>query len=114
MPQGFPANIRIPWQWEEIPYSASQELAVRVLIKLWEQGDTHFTGVQYIDDYKIFPHYPNTAYVRYRNRTSEDGTPVRSISSIKGGPDLPEITSEMMYSGVVPGVQLISEEQGRN
>jgi len=112
VPQGFPANIRIPWQWEEIPYSASKELAVRVLIKLWEQGDTHFTGVQYTDDYKIFPHYPNTAYVKYRIRTDEDGRPIRSISSIKGGPDLPEITPEMMDSGVVPGVQLISEEQG--
>lgn len=112
VPQGFPANIRIPWQWEEVPYSASKELAVRVLIKLWEQGDTSFTGVQYTDDYKIYPHYPNTAYVKYSFRTSEDGTTVRSISSFKGGPDLPEITPEMMFLGVIPGVQLISEEQG--
>lgn len=112
VPQGFPANIRIPWQWQEIPYSAPKELAVRVLIKLWEQGDTHFTGVQYTDDYQVYPHYPNTAYVRYRIRTSEDGTPVKAISSITGGPDLPDVTSEMMASGVVPGVKLISEEQG--
>ena len=112
VPQGFPANIRIPWQWQEIPYDAPKELAVRVLIKLWEQGDTRFTGVEYTDDYKIYPHYPNTAYVRYGNTTDEDGTPIRYISGIRGGPDLPEITSEMLDSGVVPGVQLISEEQG--
>ena len=112
VPQGFPENIRIPWQWQEIPYDAPKELAVRVLIKLWEQGDTRFTGAQYTDDYKIYPYYPNTAYVRYRNTIDEDGTPVRYISGIRGGPDLPEITSEMLDSGVVPGVQLISEEQG--
>lgn len=112
VPQGFPANIRIPWQWQEIPYDAPKELAVRVLIKLWEQGDTRFTGAQYTDDYKIYPYYPNTAYVRYRNTIDENGTPVRYISGIRGGPDLPEITSEMLDSGVVPGVQLISEEQG--
>ena len=112
IPEGFPTNIRIPWQWQEIPYKAPQELAVRVLIKLWEQGDTHFTGAQYTDDYKIFPHYPNTAYVRYSDRISDDGTLVRVISSVKGGPDLPDITPEMMATGIIPGMQLISEEQG--
>ena len=112
VPQGFPTNIRIPWQWPDNTYSAGSELAVRVLIKLWNQGDTHFTGAWFTDDYKVYPHYPNTADVKYKEDTLEDGTVVKSITSLNGGPDLPEITESMMILGEIPGVQLISEEEG--
>ena len=112
VPQEFPTNIRIPWQWPDTPYSAEKELAARVLIKLWNQGDTRLTGGNVSKDGMVYPHYPNTAYVNYKEWTLEDDTIRKSITSVSGGPDLPKITDEMMLAGKIPGVRLIEEREG--
>ena len=120
VPQGFPMNIRVPWLWSQetfdhvsIEILTNLELAARVLIKLWNQGDTFFTGVSIDSNRVVYPHYPSTAYVTYRDITREDGTVFRVIGEVFGGPDLPDITDEMMLTGEIPGVHLIdAEEEG--
>lgn len=117
VPEGFPENIRVPWLWPQETFDhvssegfANLELAARVLIKLWNQGDTFFTGVSVDRNRMVYPHYPRTAYVTYRDVTREDGTVFRILGTVFGGPDLPDITDEMMLSGEIPGVRLIDAE----
>ena len=71
-PNGFGAFPEIP---EGAPIalfdenmSAQQELLGRVLVKLWNEGDTRIGG-GYIngDTYKVYPYYPNVIYVKYEN-----------------------------------------------
>ena len=119
VPKGFPKNIRIPWQWSEDTFNhvsadmrPNLELAARVLIKLWNQGETSITGAQVTEEHKVYPYYPNTAYVTYKEYELVDGTITNVITSYIGGPDLPDITEEMMISGNIPGVHLIDKEEG--
>ena len=76
IPDDFPSNIRIPWlladgKYNENGHSSILELNARVLIKLWESGDTQLTGGDITEDLKVYPHYPNTAYVTYRDDVLE-------------------------------------------
>lgn len=115
VPDGFPSNIRIPWRGPDVKYSDEGrmclELAARVLIKLWNGGDTGFTGADITPkDLKVYPHYPDVIYVKYAEIQHEDGSVSKSIVGLSGGANLPEITSEMLESGVVPGFRLVEKE----
>ncbi len=116
VPQGFPSNIRVIWQWPNIKYSDEAkmnfELAARVLIKLWNEGDTAFTGCRIASDQKVYPHYPDVIYVKYVEKQLEDGSISKTIGGLSRGADLPEITPEMLESGEIPGFRLIDEKEG--
>lgn len=115
VPEGFPTNIRIPWKLpsNQRSYEVRRkiELIARVLIKLWNEGDTSFTGGRITEDLKVYPHYPNTAYVKYSEDKLEDGRIVKS-GSYSGGSDLSNITDIIRISGNTQGVRTIPEEEG--
>lgn len=65
-----------------------QELAERVLVKLWNEGKrpegaTHSNG-------KLFPQYPNTVYVKWSVTELEDGTIQRLPIRVGGDPAFAE------------------------
>ena len=99
VPEDYPARPT----WERARYDTfSQdtrrelELLDRVLIKLWKQGERGYRGGS-TDNGKVYPHYKNTAYVRYR--TTESGR--RYIASYKGDPAI-RISPEQLRSGELP------------
>lgn len=79
------------------------ELLDRVLVKLWSEGERGFKG-GVISGNKVYPHYHNTAYVRFK----VDSEGHRYISRFRGGPDLPRLTREQMRTGKIPdGIRVI-------
>lgn len=81
------------------------ELIDRVLIKLWQQGDTAIVGGSTYRG-KIYPHYEDTVYIRWTEATASDGTPYRYISRRKGASLLP--TAEDIENGdIPPGFKII-------
>ncbi len=73
------------------------ELLDRVLIKLWKQGERGYGGGGSTSDGKVYPHYKNTAYVRYE--TTAFGR--RYISRYKGDPAI-RISPEQLRTGELP------------
>ena len=63
------------------------EIMDRVLIKLWNQGHKNITGASFSGE-KVYPHFANTAYVRYKETILPDGTVYRRVTQVKGGPDI--------------------------
>ena len=99
VPEDYPARPT----WERAGYDTfSQdtqrelELLDRVLIKLWKQGERGYRGGS-TDNGKVYPHYKNTAYVRYR--TTESGR--RYIARYKGDPAI-RISPEQLRTGELP------------
>ena len=84
-----------------LPYYAQREIELidRVLIKLWQQGDRSIVGGSTYKG-KILPHYKNTAYIRWSESVSPDGTIHRYISRVKGALDAP--TAEEIEAGDIP------------
>ncbi|MYB93236.1 hypothetical protein F4054_16490 [Candidatus Poribacteria bacterium] len=99
VPEDYPARPT----WERSGYDTfSQdtqrelELLDRVLIKLWKQGERGYRGGS-TDNGKVYPHYKNTAYVRYR--TTGEGR--RYIARYKGDPAI-RISPEQLRTGELP------------
>ena len=99
VPVDYPARPT----WERAGYDTfSQdtqrelELLDRVLIKLWKQGERGYRGGS-TDSGKVYPHYKNTAYVRYG--TTTDGR--RYISRYKGDPAI-RISPEQLRRAELP------------
>ena len=72
-PNGFGAVPEMPEGARFAPFdenmSAQQELLYRVLVKLWNDGDTRIGGGVYKSEHgKVYPYYPNVIYVRYENK----------------------------------------------
>ena len=81
----------------------SIELLDRVLVKLWSEGERGFKG-GIMAGSKVYPHYHNTAYVRYAEEAG-----YRYISEYQGGPDLPRLTREQLRTGKFPaGIRIIN------
>ncbi len=107
------------WQAVELfgsdPPSKNIELMERILIKLWNDGDTSWTGGVFKNG-KVYVNYPNRAYVRYaklRNlngivQKDENGQPIRYISRWRAPASIPKPTKEQFWAGDMPeGVEII-------
>ena len=95
------------------PESArGQELMERVCIKLWKQG-LHSVGVSRDSQTGlIYPHYPNTAYVRWAWYMDENGSPVRYAAGVKGGADLAQYQHYFAEGELPPHITVIDYEDG--
>ncbi len=95
VPAGFPEHLDPIWTWSQEKRSGftggkSFELMHRVLIKLWNQGDRDFVGVTRADDNgRVYPLYPRTVYVRWREATDPYGSTHRYPGLTLAGPDVP-------------------------
>ena len=93
VPEGFPFQPVWTQSPENSTLSSEQlqrfELLDTALIALWNRGDHSFYGGTLDDDSdKVYPHYLNTVYVRWHERTDENGETVKYMSSVSGGPDI--------------------------
>ena len=111
VPDGYPKNIMPSWTWPEEKrqnYGSARlkdfELMGRVLIKLWNQGDRNFVGVIRDDQNgKVYPTYPNTAYVTWRFVKDENGKPLyRYASNMTAAPGFPRIRHKDFFTGNIP------------
>jgi hypothetical protein len=82
------------------------ELMNRVLIKLWNQGDREWTGAA-TDGGKVYPYYPNTIYVRWKEDENPDGTVYRYLDSVLGGPEMAEYDGYFSEGRIPLGVLAI-------
>ena len=115
----IPPDYREPDVWERIEERAltdpsmaeTQELMARVCIKLWKQG-LHSVGVSRDSQTGlIYPHYPNTAYVRWAWYMDENGSPVRYAASVKGGADLAQYQHYFAEGELPPHITVIDYEE---
>ena len=72
------------------------ELIERVLIKLWNQGNTNITGGFFMSG-KVYPNYSETAYTRQTGNGENGGF------MYIGSPDFPEPDLESIQSGKIKG-----------
>ena len=86
------------------------ELIDRVLIKLWTQGDRGFVGAS-THNGKIYPHYPDTLYVRWTEKVTPDGFPYRYISRVKGASNAPH-GDQLNRDGIPPHFKVIDLDEG--
>ena len=116
-PYGFGPYPKVPsdfpftptWLWPEASLQnvnglKYHELRFRVLIKLWNEGDTQFTGASINPDTsKVYPSYPNTVYLRY----TEDGMGGKTVL-VKRGPDVSkEDEAQIIDGNAPPGIQIL-------
>ena len=83
VPADYPNDMIPTWVYNRESMSRDHELMHRVLIKLWNQGDKSISGA-FMNSGLVYPLYPNTAYVEYRNINMPDGTVRRIIKSANG------------------------------
>ena len=93
VPEGLPFRPVWTQSPENSNLSSAQlqrlELLDKALIALWDRGDHSFYGGTLDDDTdKVYPHYPNTLYVRWGEVTGADGETIRIVSGVSGGPDM--------------------------
>ena len=83
VPADYPKLMTPTWIKYNGQQSCDFELMDRVLIKLWNQGDKNVSGAV-MKRGLVYPLYPNTVYVKYREVELLDGTVRRFISSASG------------------------------
>lgn len=83
VPADYPNAMMPTWVNNTESMSRDHELMHRVLIKLWDQGDKSISGA-FMASGLVYPLYPNTAYVEYRDINMPDGTVRRIIKSADG------------------------------
>ncbi len=83
VPLDYPNDMIPTWVYNTESMSRDHELMHRVLIKLWNQGDKSVSGAV-MKRGLVYPLYPNTTYVKYREVELPDGTVRRFISSASG------------------------------
>ena len=82
VPEDYPSEV----DWDYLSsYSAQAELLVRVLVKLWTEGEKNFRGGG-THKGKVLPWYHNTIYVKYRNYKNADGEIVQRAGTKLSGP----------------------------
>jgi len=123
IPEGYPLVV----SWTRIEEHREKfndhiwrdlELMERVLIKLYNEGDTSFTaGI--VNDGLVLPIYPNVAYVRIEKdddwkSTADPLIDVRSDSSrILAGSNVSEADKEQIRKGKIPpGIEIRSFSDG--
>ena len=93
VPEGFP--FQPIWEKPSAKNHLSSEqlreleMLDKALIALWNRGDHSFYGgILDTDTDKVYPHYPNTLYIRRGEVTGENGETTRFVSGVSGGPDM--------------------------
>ena len=93
VPEGYP--IQPIWEKSSAKNHLSSEqlrdleLLDKALIALWNRGDHDFYGgILDTAGAKVYPHYPNTLYVRWTEVTDGDGETRRVVGGVSGGPDM--------------------------
>ena len=107
---GIPIWMQDREHISHLPDSAQREIELidRVLVKLWQQDDRSIVGGSTYRG-KVYPHYENTAYIRWSESVADDGTIHPYISSIKGAYNAP--TAEEIEAGdIPPGFNLVDLE----
>lgn len=107
VPVGFPDHLSPVWTWPEeklekiVGRQKDFELMHRVLIKLWNQGNQDFVAVTRSDDNgKVYPIYPNVAYVTWHESKDLYGkVRYRYPSPLLSGPNVPSLTIEDFSKG---------------
>ena len=99
---GEPIWVRKPHILSDFPDEARRniELIDRVLVKLWQQGHRGIVGGSTFDG-KIYPHYDDVVYVRWKETAQPDGSVLSSLWQI-GGYEGPDLTSEDFRTGNIP------------
>ena len=108
VPPDYPNDMTPTWVHNRESMSRDHELMHRVLIKLWNQGDKSVSGA-FMGSGLVYPLYPNTAYVEYKDLEMPDGSIRRVIKSANG----PLGTTPIMKNGfsVLPnGVKAIDRK----
>lgn len=100
---GEPIWVREPHILSDFPDEARRniELIDRVLVKLWQQGDRGIVGGSTYDG-KVYPHYDDVVYVRWKETELPDGSVYRYVSRQKGGGGVPDLTAEDFRTGNIP------------
>lgn len=80
VPEDYPSKVT--WGYWD---SAQGELLVRVLVKLWTEGEKNFRGGG-THKGKVYPWYHNTIYVKFREYKNADGEIVRRAGTKMSGP----------------------------
>lgn len=83
VPSDYPTRMKPSWFYRNGPKTHNHELLDRVLIKLWNQGDKNISGA-FSENGKVYPLYPNTVYVTYKDVVMTDGTTLKEIASVHG------------------------------
>ncbi len=121
-PHGFGPYPRVPkdylltcgptsWQMMDLfggpPPTREIELIDRVMVKLWQEGDTKIQGGTF-ENGKVYVYYRDRVYVRYSTITNFDGTTSRYISEWGSHSDVPAPTQEEALAGHIPeGLEVI-------
>ncbi len=86
----------------------------KVLIKLWKQGDHNFANGCTMNGL-VYPLYPNTIYVRWKEFEFPDGTKKRVVGGIIGRGDVKLPPRPIFEDLIPPGVRVIDldSEEGR-
>ena len=115
VPAGFPSHL-IP-VWKRFPgYQKGDmpdhELIYRVLIKLWNEGERGFIAATITSEGRVHPHYPNTIYVRWKEKIDENGVKKRYINRAGSSGDV-RLTDEQMLNGEIPpGIRVLDYDSG--
>ena len=107
---GIPIWMQDQEHISHLPDSTQREIELidRVLVKLWQQDDRSIVGGSTYRG-KIYPHYENTAYIRWSESVADDATIHPYISRIKGAYNAP--TAEEIEAGdIPPGFKLVDLE----
>ena len=114
IPPDFPEQD--VWERIEELYQSDAELAedcelmARVQIKLWKQGLHSVGASRDRQTGLIYPHYPNTAYVRWAWDVDENGHPIRYAAGVKGGADLAQYNHYFAEGEIPPHITVIDYE----
>lgn len=133
-PYGFgpypkvPEGYSLPISWTKLKvyqekfgddFCKEMELMDRVLIKLYNQGNTDFTAANFVNGL-VLPIYPNVAYVHLETedwkQTEDPNIEVRSTSdNILAGSNVSEADKEQISKGIIPdGIEIRSFSDGIN
>lgn len=107
VPEGCPVN---PNLWGRV--SEDMELLFRVAIRKWNEGE-RFNGAS-TNDGKVYLHYPNTLYVKYRTVENENGSFTKRITHTKSGNI--SLSQQQMRDGQIPhGIRVLElDREGIN
>lgn len=104
IPEDFPGKENIEWGKD----SAGIEIINRVLIKLWTEGEKNFRGGSTYKS-KVYPHYNDTIYVKFRYAKNADGEIIGRSSHKKSGPHV-DWSAVKDWSNPPPHIRILDLE----
>ena len=99
-----------PLRWEK--HINNFVLMDKVLIKLWNQGDHDFIAATITSEGRVYPQYPNTIYVQWKEKIDKNGVKKRYIGRAGSSGDV-KLTDEQMRTGQIPaGIRVLDHDSG--